>query len=71
MNEACSTYRVTFRPADVVCDASYEHELQITVATTRVILDITRATPFQRPRTTFNARASPSENQVQKTPIIP
>jgi hypothetical protein len=32
MNEACSTYRGTFRPADVVCDIPYEHELQITVA---------------------------------------
>ncbi|HUZ91630.1 MAG TPA: hypothetical protein VMU78_07005 [Methylocella sp.] len=32
MNEACSTYRGTFRPADVVCDVPYDHELQITVA---------------------------------------
>jgi hypothetical protein len=32
MNEACSTYRGTFRPADVVCDVPYQHELQITVA---------------------------------------
>src|SRR6266851_2826909 len=31
--------------------------------------DITRATPFQRPRTTFNARASPSDNEVEKPPI--
>jgi hypothetical protein len=28
MNEACSTYRGPFRPADVVCDVPYEHELQ-------------------------------------------
>jgi hypothetical protein len=32
MNEACRTYRGAFRPADVVCDVPYEHELQITVA---------------------------------------
>jgi hypothetical protein len=32
MNEACSSYRGAFRPADVVCDVPYEHELQITVA---------------------------------------
>jgi len=32
VNEACSTYRGTFRPADLVCDVPYEHELQITVA---------------------------------------
>jgi hypothetical protein len=32
MNEACSTYRGTFRPADFVCDIPYDRELQITVA---------------------------------------
>ena len=32
MNEARSTYSGTFRPADLVCDVPYEHELQITVA---------------------------------------
>ena len=32
MNEACITYRGTFRPADFVCDIPYDRELQITVA---------------------------------------
>jgi hypothetical protein len=32
MNEACSSYRGTFRPADVVCDVPFHHELRITVA---------------------------------------
>ena len=32
MNEACSTYRGTFRPADIVCDLPYGRELAITVA---------------------------------------
>jgi hypothetical protein len=32
MNEACSTYRGTFRPADMVCDVPYGRELDITVA---------------------------------------
>jgi hypothetical protein len=43
MNEACSTYRGTFRPADVVCDVPYGHELQITVAQPPL-----RATPAGR-----------------------
>jgi hypothetical protein len=32
MNEACSTYRGTFRPADMVCDVSHGRELAITFA---------------------------------------
>jgi hypothetical protein len=32
MNESCSTYRGTFRPADLVCDLPNGRELEITVA---------------------------------------
>jgi hypothetical protein len=32
MNEACSTYRGIFRPADLVCDVPNGRELEITVA---------------------------------------
>jgi hypothetical protein len=32
MNEACSTYRGTFRPADMVCDMPKGRELEITLA---------------------------------------
>jgi hypothetical protein len=32
VNEACSSYRGIFRPADLVCDIPYDHELRITVA---------------------------------------
>jgi hypothetical protein len=31
MNEACSTYRGTFRPADMACDMAKGRELEITV----------------------------------------
>jgi hypothetical protein len=31
INDACSTYRGTFRPADMVCDIPYGRELEITM----------------------------------------